>query len=288
VAITPDYSEVAKLTDLWLNPKQGTDAALAQAFNHVIFKEFHLDHPSPYFTDYAKRFTDLPVLVMLKPVTGFAPGAGFQPDRFLRASDLVDNLGQDNNPEWKTIALDESGELVSPQGSIGYRWGEKGKWNILAKEGGEGRAIDLKLSLMGADVAEVGFPYFAGESHEHFQHVAGDAVQFRRVPVHSVTLADGSVAKVATVFDLSAANLAIDRGLGGSNVAKDYDDASVPGTPAWQEAITGVSREKAIQIARGWSARSCRTASANGRRSPNRGTLCGSRRGPRRTRFACG
>jgi len=229
VAITPDYSEVAKLTDLWLNPKQGTDAAFAQAFNHVIFKEFHLDHPSTYFTDYAKRFTDLPVLVMLKPVTGFAPGAGFQPDRFLRASDLTGNLGQDNNPEWKTIALDESGELVSPQGSIGYRWGEKGKWNILAKEGGEGRAIDLKLSLIGADVAEVGFPYFAGEAHEHFQHVAGDAVQFRRVPVLNVTLADGSVAKVATVFDLSAANLAIDRGLGGANVAKDYNDASVPG-----------------------------------------------------------
>ncbi len=82
----------------------------------------------------------------------------------MRASDLVDNLGQDNNPEWKTIALDESGELVSPQGAIGYRWGEKGKWNILAKEGGEGREIDLKLSLIGDDVAEVAFPYFAGET----------------------------------------------------------------------------------------------------------------------------
>ena len=117
MAITPDYSEVAKLTDLWLNPKQGTDAALAQAFNHVIFKEFHLDKPSAYFTDYAKRFTDLPVLVLLKQMVDKAPGAGYQPDRFLRASDLTDNLGQENNPEWKTIALDVSGELVSPQGS---------------------------------------------------------------------------------------------------------------------------------------------------------------------------
>ena len=27
VAITPDYSEVAKLADLWMHPKQGTDAA---------------------------------------------------------------------------------------------------------------------------------------------------------------------------------------------------------------------------------------------------------------------
>ncbi|KNH37714.1 hypothetical protein, partial [Pseudomonas lini] len=72
----------------------------------------------------AKRFTDLPVLVLLKQMVDKAPGAGYQPDRFLRASDLTDNLGQENNPEWKTIALDVSGELVSPQGSIGYRWGE--------------------------------------------------------------------------------------------------------------------------------------------------------------------
>ena len=32
VSITPDYSEVAKLTDMWLNPKQGTDAAMAMAW----------------------------------------------------------------------------------------------------------------------------------------------------------------------------------------------------------------------------------------------------------------
>ena len=65
-------------------------------------------------------------------------------DRFLRASDLADNLGQENNPEWKTIAVDGStGELVSPLGSIGYRWGEKGKWNIEAREGKDGRDVDL-------------------------------------------------------------------------------------------------------------------------------------------------
>lgn len=113
MAITPDYAEVAKLTDLWLNPKQGTDAALAQAFAHVIFKEFHLEKPSAYFRDYAKRYTDLPVLVLLDEKDG-----SFRADRFLRASDLADNLGQENNPEWKTIAVDgQSGELVSPLGS---------------------------------------------------------------------------------------------------------------------------------------------------------------------------
>jgi len=247
VAITPDYAEVAKLTDLWLNPKQGTDAALAQAFAHVIFKEFHLEKPSEYFRDYAKRYTDLPVLVRLNEKDG-----SYIADRFLRASDLADNLGQENNPEWKTIAVDGStGELVSPLGSIGYRWGEKGKWNIEAREGKDGRDVDLSLTqIEGGETAEVAFPYFGGILHEHFQHAEGESIQLRRVPVRTITLADGSTTKVATVFDLMAANLGIDRGLGGGNVASSYDDASVPGTPAWQEVITGVSREKAIQIAR--------------------------------------
>ena len=45
---------------------------------------------------------------------------GFKPTRFLRASDLDNNLGQENNPEWKTIGLDSlTNEFVSPLGSIG-------------------------------------------------------------------------------------------------------------------------------------------------------------------------
>ena len=34
-------------------PKQGTDAALAFALGHVMLREFHLEQPSPYFSDYA-------------------------------------------------------------------------------------------------------------------------------------------------------------------------------------------------------------------------------------------
>ena len=64
VAITPDYSEVAKLTDHWLHPKQGTAAALAFAFGHVILKEFHVDKPSAYFTDYCRQYSDMPLLVL--------------------------------------------------------------------------------------------------------------------------------------------------------------------------------------------------------------------------------
>ena len=247
VSITPDYSEVAKLTDLWLNPKQGTDAALAQAFNHVIFREFHLENPSAYFTDYVRRYTDFPMLVLLEEAEH-----GFKPTRFLRASDLDDKLGQDNNPEWKTIAIDETtDQLVSPLGSIGYRWGESGKWNIEAREGGEGRDVSLQLSQIDkGEVVNVAFPYFGGQLHDHFQQADGEEIQYRHLPSRVLTMADGKQLRVATVFDIQAAGLAIDRGLGGANVASSYDDASVPGTPAWQEQITGVSREKVIQVAR--------------------------------------
>ncbi len=70
VVITPDYSEAAKLADLWLNPKQGTDAALAMAFGHVILKEFHVDNPSKYFVDYVRRYSDMPMLVKLDEYNG--------------------------------------------------------------------------------------------------------------------------------------------------------------------------------------------------------------------------
>lgn len=66
VAVTPDYAEIAKLCDLWLAPKQGTDAAMALAMGHVMLREFHLDNPSQYFTDYVRRYTDMPMLVMLE------------------------------------------------------------------------------------------------------------------------------------------------------------------------------------------------------------------------------
>jgi len=247
VVITPDYSEAAKLADLWLNPKQGTDAALGMAFGHVILKEFHLDNPSEYFTDYVRRYSDMPMLVMLEP----HEAGSFKPTRFLRASDLVDNLGQDNNPDWKTISYDENtGELVSPQGSIGYRWGELGKWNIEAKEGGSSEDVKLQLSLIGGDAQAVAFPYFAAEQHDHWEHQEGEATQLRQVPYRRVKLADGTEAQVATVSDLMMANYSIDRGLGGDNVASSYDDETAAYTPAWQEKITGVSREKVIQVAR--------------------------------------
>jgi nitrate reductase alpha subunit len=124
VAITPDYSEVAKLADIWMHPKQGTDAAVAMAMGHVILKEFYFpDKRSAYFDDYVRRYTDMPMLVMLKEHT-LPGGEGIMvPDRYVRASDFNGKLGQANNPEWKTVAYDDSGKVVLPNGAIGFRWG---------------------------------------------------------------------------------------------------------------------------------------------------------------------
>ncbi|HHP7834869.1 TPA: nitrate reductase subunit alpha [Serratia marcescens] len=248
VAVTPDYAEVAKLCDHWLNPKQGTDSAMALAMGHVMLKEFHLDREVGYFRDYVRRYTDMPMLVLLEPREGGHYAAG----RLLRAADLVDGLGQENNPEWKTVAIDSrSGELVAPQGSIGFRWGEKGKWNLEQREGKAQQEVELQLSLLGMhdDVAEVGFPYFGGADSEHFNSVALDEILLHKLPVKRLQLADGSEALVTSVYDLTLANYGLERGLGDANCAADYDEVKAY-SPAWAEQITGVSRHNIIRIAR--------------------------------------
>jgi len=252
VAITPDYAEVAKLSDLWLHPKQGTDAALAMAMGHVILREFFLDRQVPYFQDYTRRYTDMPMLVRLR-----RDGERWVPDRYVRQSDLVDAPASER-AAWKTVAVaEEGGGLVVPQGSIGFRWpkdGEaQGRWNLEEKDGETGDAVRLALSLIHRrdEVVPVAFPYFGGKLHEHFpENDQGSDVLLRNVPVRRVALADGET-HVATVFDLLCANYGLDRGLGGA-CASGFDD-NVPYTPAWQEQITGVGADKAIAVARGFA-----------------------------------
>ncbi len=252
VAVTPDYAEVSKLADLWLHPTQGTDSALAMAMGHVILREFYLERQTAYFEDYVRCYTDMPMLVKL-----VKRGEHLVPDRFVRASDFPDSLGHASNPDWKTLAFDElSGDVVAPNGSIGFRWNQKqgedqGKWNTEQKDGASGRDVKLRLSLIETrdEVAAVSFPYFGGIVNERFQHsdMGGD-VLVRNAPVKRLQLEEGETL-VATVFDLLCANYGLDRGLGGDNVATSFDD-NVPYTPKWQESITGVKAEDVITVAR--------------------------------------
>ncbi len=247
VVVSPDYSEASKFADLWLHPKQGTDAALAMAMGHVILREFHLERQAEYFEDYCQRYTDMPMLVKLVGKNGH-----YIPDRLMRASDFAGNLGEDNNPEWKTVAVDaKTGEYVVPVGSSGFRWGEKGKWNLESKDG-KGRDVTLEMSFMlegeHDTVADVDFPYFANHEHSYFDGTDHESILTRKVPARKLKLPEGEVV-VATVFDLFVANYGLERGFKDENCASSYDD-DIPYTPAWAEKVTGVSRDKIITVAR--------------------------------------
>ncbi|MBM3354211.1 MAG: nitrate reductase subunit alpha [Betaproteobacteria bacterium] len=242
VSVFPDYAEGSKFGDLWLHPKQGTDAALAMAMGHVILNEFHDGgkdaKPSAYFREYCRQYTDLPMLVRLVEANG-----RLVPERFLRASDFPDRMGEANNPEWKTLCFDEaSGRLAVPLGSAGFRWGEKGRWNI-APSGVRPR---LSLEPVKDRSAGVAFPYFGGIAHEHFASNTQADVLLRSVPVKEV---GGHL--VASVYDLLRAQY-------GVGASASYDD-DAPYTPAWQEKITGVPRADVIAVARQFADNADRT-----------------------------
>ncbi|MFQ5636051.1 MAG: molybdopterin-dependent oxidoreductase, partial [Gammaproteobacteria bacterium] len=79
VTITPDFNASAMHSSKWLNPKPGTDAALALAMAHVIVEEGHIDR------DYVREQTDLPLLVRTDT------------RRFLRQSDFDGDAAGDTS-----------------------------------------------------------------------------------------------------------------------------------------------------------------------------------------------
>ena len=122
VVVSPDYADSVKFADEWLAAARGTDAALAMSMGHVILKEFFVDRQTPYFTEYASKYTDLPFLVRLAEQDG-----AYVPGKFLIAADLGGDHANAENAAFKTVLLDDgTGEPVVPNGSLGFRYGESG------------------------------------------------------------------------------------------------------------------------------------------------------------------
>ncbi len=234
VAVSPDYADNVKFADEWLAAHPGTDGALAMAMGHVTLKEFFVDRQVPYFDDYVKKFTDLPFLIRLEE-----SGEGYVPGKFLTAADL----GEDSeHAEFKTVLVDAATqEAVVPPGSLGFRFGKEGegRWNLDLGD------TDPQLSLYGTPGAEpvaLELPRF--DAPDGHAEAAPRGVPARRVGGYLVT----------TVFDLLLAQYSVGRpGLPGQ-WPTGYDDASQPGTPAWQETITGVPAAKAERIGREFAA----------------------------------
>jgi nitrate reductase alpha subunit len=230
IVVSPDYGDHTKFADEWLPARPGTDAALAMAMGHVILKEFFVDRATPRFVDYVKRFTDLPFLVTLDERDG-----AHVPGKFLTAVDLGET---GEGVASKTVLMDaRTFAPVVPNGSLGHRYtaSGEGRWNL------DLAGVDPMLTLLGgsdlrSDVTEVLLPRFdTGEP----------GVLRRGVPTRVVA---GRL--VTTVYDLLLAQYGVHRpGLPGV-WPTGYDDASQPGTPAWQEPITGVSAAVAERIGR--------------------------------------
>jgi nitrate reductase alpha subunit len=243
-AVAPDYAEYVKFADIWLPAKAGTDAALAMAMTHVIVKEFYVERPSEYFTAYAKSYTDLPFVVVLEEKED-----AYVPGRFLRASDLGE---KGDHTQWKTILYDAAVDrFCVPNGSIGFRWDDSGRWNLKLEE--NGAQIEPLLSFgRKPDAWEaVRFPLF--------ESGRGD-IRTGTVPVKKIQTPDGEKT-VATVFDLLAAHLGVRIEGMPQTVADypaDYDDPQ-PYTPAWQEIITGVPAADVIRVAREFAANAEKT-----------------------------
>ncbi|MDP6610483.1 MAG: nitrate reductase subunit alpha [Vicinamibacterales bacterium] len=236
---SPDFSQVSKYADEWVSINAGQDGAWWMAVNHVLLKEFHHEKQTPYFLDYCKKYSDAPYLVELQP----AEGGGYHPGQMLRAGRLA-RYADVENPDWKFLMWDAgANDARMPMGSSGFRWGkEKGKWNLLLKDGIDGTDIDPTLTFLGASDDDVSV---------RFDDFSDGRSLSRDVPAKRIELADGSSAVVATVYDLLMAQYGVSRGLGGE-YPESYDDATMPYTPAWAEQYTGMSREMLVRFAREW------------------------------------
>ncbi|WP_327139422.1 nitrate reductase subunit alpha [Nocardia sp. NBC_01327] len=232
ISIAPDYADNVKFADEWLAPHPGTDGALGFAMGHVILREFFVDRQVPYFQQYVRRYTDLPFLVRLEQTEN-----GFRPGKFLTAADLPE-FASEANAEFKTVLLDGDGKPLVPNGSLGFRYGDEGlgKWNLQLED------VQPMLSMDGPDAVQVTLP--------RFDTGAGSAADLvRGVPTRTV---GGHL--VTTVLDLMLAQYGVHRPGMPGEWPTGYEDATQPGTPAWQETITGVPAEVAARIGREFAA----------------------------------
>ncbi len=237
VVVSPDYADNTKFADEWLPAQAGTDGALAMAMGHVVLREFFVERQTPFFTDYVRRFTDLPFLVRLD--AGPEPGT-YTTGKFLTAADLPEHADVDS-AEWKTVLVDEAtGRTVIPKGSIGFRYADAGKgdWNLDL-----GDVVPaLSMSSEDAEPVELLLPAF--DAPDGSGSIVRRGVPARRVGGHLVT----------TVYDLMLAQYGVGRdGLPGE-WSDGFDDASTQYTPAWQEQITGVPAAACARIAREFAA----------------------------------
>lgn len=253
VVVSPDYAENTKFSDEWLRVHPGTDAALAEGMAHVIFKEFYVDRRAAMFADYVTRYSDCPFLVVLDEVDpssldGVVGAEGatspHRPGKFLTASMMPEGTTQrSEHNAHRPLVIEADGTVKDPGGTLADHYGAEGegKWNL------DLEGVEPVLTMMDTDEwlpVEVLLNRFDLPASQGTESVGAGVVR-RGVPARRI---NGRL--VTTVFDLMLAQHAVEReGLPGA-WPSGYDDASQPGTPAWQETITGVPAAACERIGR--------------------------------------
>ena len=248
VVVSPDFADNTKFADDWLRVQPGTDGALAQAMGHVILKEFHVGKREPMFLDYMTRYTDSPFLVEIGEV-GEGAHEGIEattlvPGKFLTAAKMpAGTTERTENNEFRPLVIEADGTVKDPGGTLADRFGEEGAghWNLNLD------GVEPVMSIMDTnewEPVEIALPRFDLPAADGQASVGGGYV-LRGVPARRV---NGRL--VTTVYDIMLAHYAVEReGLPGQ-WPTDYMDASMPGTPAWQEEFTSVPAGAAIKIGR--------------------------------------
>ena len=172
------------------------------------------------------------------------------PERLLRAGDFADGLGETNNPDGRPSPMTRRRRDRRAERLGRLPLGREGKWNLEEKDGEAGRHAQADARRRAAtEIAAVDFPYFGGRAHEHF--VATDArrgadPQRAGAPDQAERRARRRSPPSSTC---SAPTTALDRGLGGGNVAQSTTTTCPTRRPG-PRTITGVKRDAIITVAR--------------------------------------
>ena len=143
------------------------------------------DRHVPYFEDYCTT--------LHRPADAGPPGAAgraLRARRLLRAADFAECAGRDQQRGLEDgRARWPIGKPVAPLGSVGFRWGEQGKWNLRAKEMRDGAESRCGCRLAADAPVVVAFPYFGGRAPRRLQGTDHPDVLPRNVPAQRAELA---------------------------------------------------------------------------------------------------
>src|SRR5699024_11345508 len=110
---------------------------------HVILDEFYEQRREPMFMHYDKQYTYMPFLLVVEEYEDT-----YKACRFLRASDLG---MEEVDADWKPVIYDSNAsKMVIPNGTMGQRWEEGKKWNLIL-ENDDGTTIDPQMSVLVED-----------------------------------------------------------------------------------------------------------------------------------------